>query len=96
MIAQSIHVAASKMKVNPALLHDSVRRMTRFNFCIHCDMLVRMRAEPYIMIAFSVPDKTATVLPENIPHFLLEFCHHAKATFSRRLTENRTDGRIGK
>ena len=84
------------MIVYPALFHDSVRRMTRFDFRIHRYVFIGMRAEPDIVVAFSVTDKPAAVLLQNFPYFLFVLGHYAKATFSRRSTEKRTDGRMGK
>ena len=86
----------SKVMVDSALFHNGIRSMAGFDCRIHGDVSVCMRAEPDIVIALSVPDEAAAALPQQFPYFLFIFRHYAKATFSRRSTENRTDGRTGR
>ena len=86
----------SKVIIYSALLHDGIRRMTRFYFHVHGNVFVRDWAIPYIMVAFSMADKAAAVLLKYISHFLFVFGHQAKAILSLRSTENRIEGRTGR
>ena len=61
--------------VNSALFHDGVCGMTGFNFTVNRDIGVGNRAEPDVVIAFSVTDEPTTVFIENIPNLLFVLSH---------------------
>ena len=65
--------------IDAALLHDGIRRKTRFDLCINGKVRVRDRAVPDIVIALSAPDESAPVLLQDISDFLFVFSHYAES-----------------
>lgn len=51
-----------KASVDPALLHNGVCGVAGFDFSVHGKVPADDRAIPDVVVAFSVPDKGASVL----------------------------------
>lgn len=70
-----------KTKINAALFHDGICRMTGFDFGVDRYTVLCDWAIPNIVIALAMPQKSAAILGKDFPDFLFIFCHQI-ASFS--------------
>lgn len=81
-----------KPKFNARLFHDLVRRETGFYLSVNGKIPLGNGAVPNVVVALSVPDKSAAVFGKDLPHLLFIFCHLHRHSFGSLGAENDGNG----